>query len=100
MITPAPTFAPGQRCTIRIVATITRTDELLHSYAVDYLGARFSVPMRSLIERVEKHTALFHLDATIIQPTGRASFLVAYAKQHLRVHVQQIRPAPPEEIEV
>lgn len=79
------------RVTIRIVATIVHCDNL-HGFTVDYMGARFMAPPSSLIEHVEPHMALFELDAHIIRPTGRASFLVACHERELRVHVQQIRP--------
>lgn len=82
--------ATSPRCLIRIVGTIIHEDAL-HGYTVDYIGARFTVPASSLIEHVEKHMGLFEFAATIIQPTGRASFLVAHAGQRLRVHMQQIR---------
>lgn len=87
--TPAPTFAAGQPCLVRIVATITHEDAL-SGYTVDYMGTRFAVPTSSLIERVESHMALFELRARIECPNGQAAFLVRYERHVLRVHVQQI----------
>lgn len=85
-----PTFAPGQRVRVRIVATVVHVDAL-HGYTIDYMGARFMAPSNSLIEHVEPHMALFELGAHIIETNGQASFLVAYAGHRLRVHVQQIQ---------
>lgn len=97
MIVPAPTFAPNQRCLIRIVGHYEYRDFAQFGGEIRYLDACFRVERAHIVAIIEprERLALIELNATIIQPTGRASFLVGYKGHRLRVHVQQIQESRP-----
>jgi hypothetical protein len=80
-----------QRVTIRIVPRlIQRLEGYASDCVIDYMGARFAIPSRCILEPRDDNTVLVELGVVPIRKTGLASWLMDYKGNELRVHKQFI----------